>query len=115
MGVIIRVSITEKQIELLRLTNFKSDQIVYDESHNFTFSLENTGDLPQIPQGEIIVYNSRGVEIAAVKINEENLVLNPGEKKKILQNRYHLPIVLVKIRHIYQYPTDKITQQTFTT
>lgn len=81
MGVIIRVSITEKQIELLRLTNFKSDQIVYDESHNFTFSLENTGDLPQTPQGEIIVYDSRGVEIAAVKINEENIVLNPGEKK----------------------------------
>ncbi len=80
MGVIIRVSITEKQVELLRLTNFKSDQIVYEDGHNFTFTLENNGDLPQTPQGEIIIYDSRGVELSAVKVNEENVVINPSEK-----------------------------------
>lgn len=81
MGVIIRVSITEKQLEILRLSNFKSDQIIYESGHNFTFNLENIGDLPQTPKGEIIIYNSNGEELSSVKVNEENLAINPGEKK----------------------------------
>ena len=81
MGVIIRVSITEKQLEILRLSNFKSDQIIYENGHNFTFNLENIGDLPQTPKGEIIIYNSNGEELSSVKVNEENLTINPGEKK----------------------------------
>ncbi len=87
-GVIVRVSINEKSVELLRLSNFKSKQIVLDDTEaNFTFSLENLGDMPQTPTGEVIIYDSRGNELTSVAVNKENQTIAPGEK-----NEFSIPV-----------------------
>lgn len=80
-GVVIRVSIDKKQLELLKLSNFKSKSLVLSDSNsNFTFSLENLGEVSQTPSGEIIIYDSRGNELKSVKIETENIA--PNEKKE---------------------------------
>lgn len=80
-GVIIRVSINDKQVELLRLNGFKAKPLVLENTDsNFTFTLENLGELPQTPSGEIIIYDSRGNELTSVQVNKENKSIGPNEK-----------------------------------
>ncbi|USN87836.1 MAG: hypothetical protein H6779_00095 [Candidatus Nomurabacteria bacterium] len=79
-GLVVRVSIDEKQIELLRLTSFDADTFVLDDSHNFTFSLENAGDIDVVPSGEIIIYNSKGQELTAIPVNDNNVSIPPQAK-----------------------------------
>ncbi|MEZ4104332.1 MAG: hypothetical protein R3B60_03535 [Candidatus Paceibacterota bacterium] len=80
-GVIVRISIDEKQVELLRLTSFKTDNVIYDsDNHEFSYSLKNEGDVPLTPKGEIIIYNGKGEEVTAVLLNTENVTIAPGEK-----------------------------------
>jgi hypothetical protein len=85
-GVVVRIAIDEKTLELLKLSNFQADQIVYNnKDNNFTFSLENIGDIPQTPKGEVIVYDSRGIELTSIEVNKENKTINPGEKVDFIE------------------------------
>ncbi len=82
-GVTVRLSIADKSSEYLRLQSFvvprydfgkSSDVIVYD--------LENIGDLPIVPAGEIIIYDIRGKEVATVPVNPERLTIASRGSKK---------------------------------
>ena len=80
-GVIVRVSINDKQVELLKLSSFKSKPLVLENSDsNFIFTLENLGESPQTPTGEVIIYDSRGNELTSVQVNKENKSIEPNEK-----------------------------------
>ncbi len=80
-GVLVRVSIVEKQTELLRLTTFKTKSFVLNnKEHNFSYTLENVGDVPITPSGEIIIYDSSGVEVDSVTLNNDTKIIAPGEK-----------------------------------
>lgn len=80
--VIVRVSINEKQVEMIRLNSFKTERLIFDDSEDnkFEFTLQNMGDVPLTPSGEIIIYNSKGEEVTAVFVNTEGKELIPGEK-----------------------------------
>ena len=79
-GVVVRVSINSKQTELLKLNNFQADKFVLsNKAYNFTFQVENLGDVPQTPSGEIIIYNSRGEEINSVAVNADKKTIQPNE------------------------------------
>lgn len=80
-GVLVRVSIDKKQTELLRLVTFKTEPFVLNnKEHSFSYTLENAGDMPLTPSGEVIIYDSRGVEINSVTLNNDKTVIAPGEK-----------------------------------
>lgn len=85
-GVVVRLSLVEKRTEYLRLNRFIIDRfITKDGDGTVTYELENIGGLPITPAGEIIFYDSRGVELQAMPINPEQKTINANEREKFSQ------------------------------
>lgn len=81
-GVVVRLSLVEKRSEYLRLNRFTVDRFVTEANDAVvTYELENVGGLPIIPTGEIIFYNSRGVELQALPVNPDNKAITPQSKQ----------------------------------
>lgn len=82
VGVVIRIGIDEEQTEFLRLSSFKTDRFVLDpESATLSYTIDNTGEAPLTPEGNIIFYDTKGQEVGAIPINEEQISLAAGESK----------------------------------
>ncbi|MFM2339446.1 MAG: hypothetical protein RLZZ360_82 [Candidatus Parcubacteria bacterium] len=80
-GVTMRISMADVRSEYMRLNNFIIDRYVTSgETIPVSYELENIGDLPIKPQGEIIVYDVRGREVASIAVNNEGKVLAAGER-----------------------------------
>jgi hypothetical protein len=78
-GVIVRLSLVEKRTEYLRLNRFNIDRFITTSNEAVvTYELENIGGLPITPTGEIIFYNSRGVEQQAIVTNPERKTIEPN-------------------------------------
>lgn len=85
-GVVVRLSLVEKRSEYLRLNRFVIDRFVTNhETATVSYELENVGGLPITPTGEIIFYDSRGVEIAAINVNEEQKSIQANNTEKFSQ------------------------------
>jgi hypothetical protein len=81
-GVTIRVDIADMKTEYLRLHRFVVDRYVTNPTESMVeYELENTGDVPLQPRGEIIFYDVRGKEVGAVSVADATLSLAPGERK----------------------------------
>jgi hypothetical protein len=81
-GVILRILVGSKQEEFLRLVSFTTDKFSFIEGRGtMTYVLENTGDIPLKPSGDITIYDGRGKELTAIDISSEteNSLLQPGE------------------------------------
>ncbi|MFN3692820.1 MAG: hypothetical protein ACK4SL_01815 [Candidatus Paceibacteria bacterium] len=79
-GVTMRISMADVRSEYLRLHSFSIDRyITSGDTIPVRYELENVGDLPTTPQGEIIVYDVRGREVASILVNTENKTLKAGE------------------------------------
>ena len=86
-GVVVRLSLVEKRSEYLRLNRFVIDRFVTNhEKATVSYELENVGGLPITPSGEIIFYNSRGEEIAAVPVNEAQKSIQANNTEKFSQS-----------------------------
>lgn len=85
-GVVVRLSIVEKRTEYLRLNRFNIERFVtaLDES-TITYELENVGGLPITPTGEIIFYNSRGVELKAMPVNPDRITIEANDRESFTQ------------------------------
>lgn len=85
-GVVVRLSLVEKRSEYLRLNRFVIDRFVTNHKNaTVSYELENVGGLPITPSGEIIFYNSRGEEIAAVAVNAEQNSIQANNTEKFSQ------------------------------
>lgn len=83
-GVIVKISIEEKTNELLRISSFLIDRFIFSkDTGNIEIEIQNQGDSPTVPNGEIIFYNSRGEEVSSMPVNAENLSVDGGDKKTI--------------------------------
>ncbi len=83
-GVILKVTITDQREESMRISSFLIDRFVTGEDDkDIKIEVENLGDIAAAPAGEIIFYNSRGIEVAASPVNIEKVNINPGEKAVI--------------------------------
>lgn len=81
-GTIVKITIKDKRSDLLRIKSFLIDRFIFLNSHrDIEIEIENNGDAVSIPKGEIIFYNSRGEEVSSLKVNEEAVVLPPGEAR----------------------------------
>lgn len=86
LGVIVRLSLVEKRSEYLRLNRFVIDRFVTNHAEaTVSYELENVGGLPITPTGEIIFYDSRGVEIAAMNVNEDKKSIQANNTEKFSQ------------------------------
>lgn len=81
-GVVLRISVGGKQEEFLRLASFSTDRFSYKEGKGeISYTLHNTGDVPLSPKGDVIIYDSRGVELTTVALNADgSRIINPGEQ-----------------------------------
>ncbi len=79
-GVIVKLTIDDSAEEFLRISRFMVDRfVIKDDQRVINIEVENKGDLPSTPSGEIIFYNSRGEEISSVVVNENNIEVPAGE------------------------------------
>ncbi len=79
-GTIVTLAIEEKKTEFLKLSGFYVDRFVtHKENEAAIYTFENPSDETLVPKGEIIFYDNIGVEVASVRVNEENVAVLPGE------------------------------------
>jgi hypothetical protein len=78
-GVIVKIEIKDQRKDSMRISRFLIDRFVIGEdSKHISVEVENMGDLPSAPSGEIIFYDSRGVEVDNVVLQSTEQI-NPGE------------------------------------
>jgi hypothetical protein len=86
-GSVLRIGIDQKQTEFLRLERFSVERFVKDSDEGeIIFTLKNPGDDSVVPEGEIIFYNSRGIEVAAAQINEDRRTIEGGTDETFTAN-----------------------------
>jgi hypothetical protein len=86
-GVILRIEVGGKQEEFLKLTSFTSDRFSIKENDGeLSYTLENFGDVPIVPKGDIIIYDGRGRELSSIQINDEvsPVTIEPGLKHEFV-------------------------------
>lgn len=80
-GTVLKITIADDTKEQISLVSFTADRFSYNETDsNVNFTLENTGDVPLAPSGEVIIYNTKGNELGSIVVNEEGSVIQPGER-----------------------------------
>lgn len=79
-GVVVKITIADDRKDSMRIASFNVERFVTgDEKRLIDIEVENMGDLPSAPIGEIIFYDSLGAEVKAVPVNVEGKVVQPGE------------------------------------
>lgn len=80
-GVVIRIELADTKNEYLRLSSYRVNRFVTDESKaQITYEVENIGDIAIVPRGEVILYDVRGQEISSLEINNDKISVPPGER-----------------------------------
>lgn len=79
-GVIIKITISDDREESMRINSFLIKRLILSEGDKrVSIELENKGDFTSIPTGEIILYDSRGIEIGSFAVNTKKQEIKPGE------------------------------------
>jgi hypothetical protein len=93
-GVVVRLSLVEKRTEYLRLNRFNIDRFITASNEAVVnYELENIGGLPITPAGEIIFYNSRGVELQAIAVNPDKKTIEPNSSERFEQTIPSLGVI----------------------
>jgi hypothetical protein len=80
-GTVVRIGVDKVQNQFLRLARFSVEKFIKQASEGaVTYALDNPGEDPVIPQGEIIFYDNNGNEVSSVPINPDKTVIE-GKKK----------------------------------
>jgi hypothetical protein len=86
-GVVLKISIIDSRKDSLHIKSFYIDRFVTGETNRIvTIEVENTGDLPVIPTGEIIFYNYRGEETVSVPVTGNLEAIEPGVTQSLTAN-----------------------------
>lgn len=84
-GVVVRLSLSEKRSEYLRLQKFSVARFVTKpEDTELTYVIENVGEKPLTPKGEIIFYDVRGSEKATLPVNPEQFEIRAQSSKEFV-------------------------------
>ncbi len=79
-GVILKIVISDQREDNMKIANFSIDRFVTDDdSRVISVEGENMGDIASAPTGEIVFYDSRGVEVASVPVNANTESVAPGD------------------------------------
>lgn len=79
-GVIVKITVSDDRKDTMRISGFLIDKFITGEDNKkVSIQIDNDGDVASAPTGEIILYDSRGVEIDSFLVNKENKIVQPGE------------------------------------
>jgi len=80
-GTIVAVTIVDKKTSFLKLSRFLIDRIVTSSKNQAAaYTIKNPGEEVLTPSGEIILYDTKGVEVGTLPINTEQITIKPGEE-----------------------------------
>lgn len=83
-GVIVKITIADKRSDSMRVAGFVIDRFVTgDDKRDINIEVENTGDIESVPKGEIVFYDSRGLEVSSVLVNAEGVSVPAGATQVI--------------------------------
>ncbi len=83
-AITVNVEIQADIKEQLQLNKFISDSIFFSgDDVVFNYSLENIGNQPLQPKGEIRIYDRRGREVAAIPVNENGKSVSPDAAEQL--------------------------------
>ncbi len=78
-------SVVKNTRELLQVKKFTAGNLFFSGTDaEFTYTLQNNGDEVIIPDGEILLYDRRGIEIGAMRVNGQGESILPGEEKEFV-------------------------------
>jgi hypothetical protein len=82
--VAVRIGVDKVQNQFLRLERFSVKRFVTERTENeILYALQNPGDDPVTPAGEIIIYDNNGTEVASVPVNPDKLTAEPSKSIEI--------------------------------
>jgi hypothetical protein len=85
--VMINVDVAENVVEFMQLRRFVSEKTFYGGSQAaFLYDVENIGNRPLSPRGEVIIYDRKGKEVGSVPVNADSSIIAPGETKQLAVN-----------------------------
>jgi hypothetical protein len=85
-GTIVRIGVAKVQNQFLRLEKFSVERFIKKTSEgDITIKLANPGESPVIPEGEIIFYDTNGIELEAVTLNADKASIEPGKSIELKQ------------------------------
>ncbi len=91
-SVSVNFTVQARKNERLQLNSFKPvHSVVSNRTQRFETVIENIGDQPLAPQGEIVMYDSGGKEVGAVKVNSDGKTIEPG-KTLVIYNSWTAPL-----------------------
>ena len=74
----INLEVLDDAKERLQLNTFTPDKVFFTGANaSFSYLLENVGNRPLTPKGEIRIFNRRGEEVGTIPANSENTALLP--------------------------------------
>jgi hypothetical protein len=78
-GVVLKIVVSDERKDDMKIASFNVERFVTGEdSRSISVEVQNTGDITSVPTGEIIFYDSRGVEVSSVPINTDAAAVSPG-------------------------------------
>jgi hypothetical protein len=84
-GVIVKVTVSDERVDGIRISGFMIDRFITGEDDRLIeVEVENAGELTSAPSGEIIFYDTRGVEVTSVPINTQGVSIAPGQTVTLL-------------------------------
>jgi hypothetical protein len=85
-GVIVKIVIDDKTAASLNIINFDIKRFIYTtKPEEIQIEIENSGDAPSIPRGEIIFYDFRGEEVTSLIVNSQQNTITPNGKLTIVE------------------------------
>ena len=78
-GTIISITVPEDRRFQLRLDQFSVPRLLTGSGGTISYTVENPGDVPLTPRGELILYDGRGREVGATPLNIDGTAVPPGE------------------------------------
>jgi len=82
-GTVVSVSFANKKTTLIKLSRFIIDRFILHSSNQAAiYTIKNPGEEAVTPAGEIIFYDKRGVEVAALPVNADKISVPPGGEQE---------------------------------
>lgn len=79
-GVVVKITVADERDDSMKIAGFFINRFITgDTNKEIDIVVENLGDITSAPSGELVFYDSRGVEIEAVPVNTEKRQVLPGE------------------------------------
>lgn len=85
-GTVVRIGVDKVQNQFLRLAKFTVERFIKSSTEGeVSYALQNPGDDPVIPRGEVIFYDNNGVEVNSIEVNKGGAVIEGGGEMSFVE------------------------------